>query len=75
MLTGSGGRALLDPGTLAAGAERLRAAVEGAVAVGLARPGDALADAYSDLRAAQRAALIEAPRFATSDSSEPALEI
>ncbi len=42
------GREVLAPARLAAQADAVRAAIEGAVALGFARPGDALADAYGD---------------------------
>jgi hypothetical protein len=59
------GREVLAPATLAAQADALRAAIEGAVALGLTRPGDALADAYGgDTRRALLAALNRAADLA-----------
>ncbi len=52
------GREVLAPATLAAQADAVRAAIEGAVALGFTRRGDALADAYGgDMRRALLAAL------------------
>ena len=49
---------VLTPATLAAQADAVLAAIEGAVALGFTRPGDALADAYGgDTRRALVAAL------------------
>jgi hypothetical protein len=51
------GAKVLAPATLAAQADAVRGAIEGAVAIGLTRPGDALADAYGgDTRRALLAA-------------------
>lgn len=59
------GREVLAPATLAAQADAVRGAVEGAVALGLTRPGDALADAYGgDPRPALLAALNRAADLA-----------
>lgn len=59
------GREVLAPATLATQVDAVRAAIEGAVALGLARPGDALADAYGgDTRRAQLAALNRAADLA-----------
>jgi len=69
-LTGPGecsrcGRDVLAPATLAAQADAVRAAIEGAVALGFTRPGDALADAYGgDPRRALLAALNHAGELA-----------
>lgn len=59
------GSEVLAPATLAAQADAVRAAIEGAVALGLTRPGDALADAYgADTRRALLAALNRAADLA-----------
>jgi hypothetical protein len=59
------GRTVLAPATLAAQAGALRGAIEGAVALGLTRPGDALAEAYGgDTRRALLAALNRAADLA-----------
>lgn len=59
------GRQVLAPATLAAQADAVRGAIEGAVALGLARPGDALTDAYGgDTRRALLAALNRAADLA-----------
>jgi hypothetical protein len=52
------GREVFAPATLAAQADAVRGAIEGAVALGLTGPGEALADAYGgDTRRALLAAL------------------
>jgi hypothetical protein len=59
------GSEVLAPATLAAQADGVRGAIEGAVALGLTRPGDALADAYGgDTRRALLAALNRAADLA-----------
>jgi hypothetical protein len=59
------GSKVLAPATLAAQADAVRGAIEGAVALGLTRPGDALADAYGgDTRRALLAALNRAADLA-----------
>ncbi len=59
------GREVLAPAALSAQANAVRAAIEGAVALGLARPGGALADAYGgDTRRALLAALNRAADLA-----------
>ncbi len=59
------GRDVLAPAALAAQADAVRAAIEGAVALGFARPGDALAEAYGgDPRRALLAALNRAGELA-----------
>jgi hypothetical protein len=59
------GREVLAAATIAAQADALRAAIEGAVALGLTRPGDALADAYGgDPKRALFAALTRAADLA-----------
>ena len=59
------GREVLAPATLAAQADAVRAAIEGAVDLGLTQPGDALADAYGgDTRRALLAILNRAADLA-----------
>ncbi len=59
------GGEVLAPASLAAQADAVRAAIEGAVALGFARPGGALAEAYGgDPRRALLAALNRAAELA-----------